>query len=324
MLAAAAVGLAGVIYLIVVSGAEEIGRAMILIGWFLIPISLFHLLPMWLSAMSWRDMLPPAPRLSVARVTFIRWIRESINSLLPVAGVGGDVVCARLAYLRGVNGSAAAGSMVVDLTVGVLTQLLFVFIGLILLVIRSTEPVVLAIVWSVLAGLVIFVVVMTVFIVLQHKGLFGISAVLANSVFKSEKFAEFSGHASRVDEAVREIYRNRRKLASASLWRLAGWIAGAGEIWLTMYFFGQPIGWDDALILESLSSGIRAAAFMVPGALGLLEGGIVVIGSALAIPAPTAIVIALAKRVRELMLGLPGLVAWHFTELRHARNRADA
>jgi hypothetical protein len=48
-----------------------------------------------------------------------------------------------------------------------------------------------------------------------------------------------------------------------------------------MYFFGHPIGLDDVVILESLSSGIRAAAFMVPGALDLLVGGFIFIGAAL-------------------------------------------
>ena len=53
----------------------------------------------------------------------MRWIRESVSTLLPVAGVGGDVVGARLAHQRGVSGAQATASMVVDITVGSATQL---------------------------------------------------------------------------------------------------------------------------------------------------------------------------------------------------------
>jgi hypothetical protein len=118
MIAAAILGLALVVYLIIASGAEDVARAMLLVGWGLAAITAFHLVPMFLSALSWRDLLPRSSRLDVLSVTWIRWIRESINSLLPVAGVGGDVACARLAHLCGVPPKQAAASMVVDVTVG--------------------------------------------------------------------------------------------------------------------------------------------------------------------------------------------------------------
>ena len=72
-----------------------------------------------------------------------------------------------------------------------------------------------------------------------------------------------------------------------------------------------------SLILESLASGVRGAAFMVPGALGAQEGGLVLFGALLGLPADLALAVSLTKRVRELALGLPGLVAWQWDEGRH-------
>src|SRR5438270_673798 len=90
-----------------------------------------------------RGLAQPLPqraaRPGAATVIWIRWIRESINSLLPVAGIGGDVASGRLAHLRGVPGAQAAASMVVDTTVGVATQLIFVVSGTGLLLMRSSE-----------------------------------------------------------------------------------------------------------------------------------------------------------------------------------------
>src|SRR5262249_12793960 len=108
-----------------------------------------------------------------------------------------------------------------------------------------------------------------------------------------------------------------------SLLRLAGWATGAGEVWLVMQSLGQPIGLVDAYILESLGSGVRAATFMVPGALGALEASYVLFGAMFGLPADTAVAISLSKRVRELALGVPGLLLWQFVEGRYHLRRGE-
>src|SRR5919201_6834682 len=100
------------VYLIISSGAPQVAHAMLVIGWGLIPITLFHLIPFTLSALAWRELLPAASRPHTVTVIWIRWIRESINSLLPVASVGGDVASMRRVYLRGVPGPQAASRVV--------------------------------------------------------------------------------------------------------------------------------------------------------------------------------------------------------------------
>src|SRR5262245_66367675 len=112
---------------------------MLVVGWWLLPITAYHIVPMFFSALSWRDLLPPATRPDVVSIIWIRWIRESINSLLPVANIGGDIASARLANLRGVPGAQATASMVVETTVGTVTQLVFVLTGVALLALRATE-----------------------------------------------------------------------------------------------------------------------------------------------------------------------------------------
>jgi hypothetical protein len=57
------------------------------------------------------------------------------------------------------------------------------------------------------------------------------------------------------------------------------------------------------------------------------EGGYVVVGSLLGIPGDAAFALSLISRVRELILGIPGLVVWQFTEARRvlrARSVANA
>ncbi len=287
---------------------------MLLVGWGLVPIALFHAVPLALSSFSWRDLYPRSHSLGTGTMILFRWIRESINGLLPVGGVGGDFVVVRLSYLEGVPGASAAAAMVVDLTLGVITQLVFVMVGLALFVSRSTAPTVLTIAWSVLGGLTLMMVAVAIFLKLQHRGMFEVSTRIAGGLLRSKRVAELTGRAASVDTAVVEVYRDRPRLWRSGFLRLLGWMAGTGEIWLTLYFFGHPISLADAFILESLSAGVRAIAFMVPGALGILEGSFVVFGPLFGLPPQTSLMISLAKRVRELSLGLPGLAVWQFVE----------
>jgi len=122
---------------------------------------------------------------------------------------------------------------------------------------------------------------------------------------------------------LREIYRDRGRLVASTLWRFAGWAAGTGEIWLTMYFLGHPITLAEALILESLVVAVRGAAFMVPGALGVQEGGMVLFAVVLGLGPELGLAVSLVKRVRELALGVPGLLAWQWAEGKRLADGAD-
>jgi len=306
-------GLGLIVWLVLDAGAAAVGDAMLLLGWALIPITLFHLIPLAISTQSWRHMLPREGTPGFGTLIGIRWIRESINNLLPVGGVGGDLLGARLVYHRGVPGPVALGSVVVDITVGLLTQLFFVAVGLALLLAYSTEPAVLTVVGSILAGLGIFFGVIIVFFLLQNRGMMAFGAKIAGGLMGQARKDRMIDRAADVDGAMKAIYRDRR-IWKATVWRIAGWFIGAGEVWLVMYFLGKPIGFAEAMVLESFAVAVRSAAFLIPGAVGVQEGAFIIFGGLFGIAAPDALAISLAKRVRELGLGLPGLAAWQIVE----------
>jgi uncharacterized membrane protein YbhN (UPF0104 family) len=135
--------------------------------------------------------------------------------------------------------------------------------------------------------------------------------------------SSFAGRAEAIDEAIVATYRRRFGLSRSSLLRLVGWFSGVGEVWLATRVLGWPLSLIDSFILESLSTGVRGAAFMVPGALGAQEGGMVLFGALLGLPADLALAVSLTKRVRELALGLPGLAAWQWVEGRRLLARQE-
>lgn len=310
-------GLAVTIYLIRDAGADAVLQSMLFIGWGLIPITLFHVVPLFFSGLSWRELLPRSSGFSVLGVTWLRWIRESINTVLPAAGVSGDFVSLRLAQLRGVPRAEAAASMIVDVTVGAGTQLLFAMTGAVLLLARASDPTRDVVAWAVLAGTAIVSAGTAVFLVSQNRRLLSRSTKLAGRLVGSERTFGISAAASAIDDAVIHLYRDRLALTRASLLRFFGWAIGPGEIWLVMLFLGQPIPVADAFILDSLGAGIRAVAFVVPAQLGVLEGSFVLFGAMFGLPPETALAISFSRRVRELTLGAPGLIAWQWSEHHH-------
>src|SRR5262249_42913662 len=167
---------------------------------------------------------------------------------------------------------------------------------------------------GVLIGVGALIAAVVAFVLIQHKNMFARFAKLARRLLPGQWLTEFAGSASAVDDAAVLAYRRRPAFWRANVLRLVGWAAGAGEVWLVTWCLGQPVGATDSFILESLSSGVRAAAFMVPAALGVQEGGLVLFGALFGLPAEIGLAISLSKRVRELALGLPGLFVWYWVE----------
>ncbi len=99
---------------------------------------------------------------------------------------------------------------------------------------------------------------------------------------------------------------------------------GVGEVWLALSFLGHPVSLLSAMMLESLGQAVRAGAFAVPGALGVQEGGYVMLGRVLGLGPETALALSLAKRVRELLLGIPGLIAWQLDAVTAESERHEA
>src|SRR5271165_6598547 len=84
-------------------GAGDVARAFASVGFGVLWIALIRLAQTALSGFPW-EALVPRPRPGLWIFCKLRWVRESINTLLPVAQVGGDVFGARLLRKQDVPG----------------------------------------------------------------------------------------------------------------------------------------------------------------------------------------------------------------------------
>ncbi len=301
------VGLACFTGLIAYQGVRDVGGALAVAGWGLIPVTLYHLLPLLLSTIGWctlieRKMLPP-----FSTMLWVRWIGEAINALLPTAQIGGHIETARLLSHRQASDPLITASVLVDLTVTIFAQVIFTLIGISLLIPHFGDN---KVITAGLVGTGVFILLLTGFYTIQKKSPFSMLLRILERVASGRDWGSYSDNAAALDAAILTLYSRRWVLLRAAAWRLLGWIAGTGEVWLALYFLGSPVSISDAFLLESLSQAMRAAAFMIPGALGIQEGGLVILGAIVGLGPEAALALSLCKRVREVLLGIPGLLAW--------------
>jgi putative membrane protein len=206
------------------------------------------------------------------------------------------------------------------MTISLASQFLFTLAGLALMVFETGD---LGAVARILLGLLLTVPLVLALLVVQRMGLFATLARVFRALF-GDRWTDLVGNSRRLDRAVALSYRRTGRVLRCLAWQLAGWAAGAGEIWLALHYLGHPVGASQALILEALIQAVSSTAFLVPGAIGVQEGGFVLFGSLLGLDAEVALALALARRVRDIVVFTPALAWWQLLESRRWLRAARA
>src|SRR5215472_15559514 len=156
--------------LLIRQGLPQVGAAFAAAGWAIAAVVIFHFaVPVFLDALAWWALFPKPDRLPLSQLLWMRWIGESVSTLVPSAAVGGDVVRARLAALHGSSIATAAASVLVDITLGVFVQIGFTLLGLGLIVSVTGHQ---GFIRPTLIGAVIGVLAIIGFYVVQRLGMF--------------------------------------------------------------------------------------------------------------------------------------------------------
>jgi putative membrane protein len=287
-------------------GWDEVAPGLAAAGWGgLAVVTLFHLMPVVLCGLAWRALLPDAPPGATWACLVGRWLRDSVNQLLSFVPLGGEVAGARLLIRHGVPSGLATATTVVDLTAEVVAQALFGLAGVAAwVVLRPDNPVAH---WGAV-GLAASLPVLAGLVVAQRAGVVRLARLLP-AAWKAPEL-----HAG-----IEAVWASRPRLTAGLLLHLAAWFLATGEAWLALWLMGVPVGWLEVLALESMIFALRSAAFVVPAGLGVQEGGYVLLGAALGLPAEATLAVSLLKRGRELATGLPALLAWQWLGRRFRR-----
>tara|TARA_B100000676_G_C18054445_1_gene833457 strand:- start:24 stop:989 length:966 start_codon:yes stop_codon:yes gene_type:complete len=298
------VGLSLIAWLIIWHDAGSISMAL-----FEINFGILYLLPIYaiylsMGVFSWRLLFAPGREPSFGWSLNAIWIGSAVNTLLPVASLGGEAVKARLLTLRGVDALEAGGSVLGDTTVQALSLALWGLIGAAMLAALSFESDML---WAAFLAAGLFCAGVFVFVLLQRNGIF---AFLGKRIV-GQRFGDL---LLNFDQHVREIYDRPVRVIASTLVRLASRIFLTMEIWIAAWLIGQPISLVEAIMIRSLTGAVRGAAFFIPNGLGIQEGAFMVFGSLIGIPPGYSLSLSLIVRVREIAASVPALFVWQAIE----------
>ena len=307
--------------LLIWQGIGEVFALLLESGFMLLSLPVVWFPSFILAVISWR-LLFPLTRIPPFKELFIAlWIGRAINTLLPVATIGGEIAKARLLMLWGRGGIDASASVLVDKTVQALALIPWAIIGTVLLVYLAVDN---GLAIFVLLGSLALALGIALFIIIQRAGMFGFIARLVGKFHTSDGWGKITSNAHEVDRLVKEIYSNKWRFAESILWRTGGLVLQTSEVWLACYLLGHPISIWEALMLKSLTSIMTDIAFMIPNGYGIQEGGYIMLGVLIGLSPELALAVSLATRIRELLIDLPGLVYWHHIEIKYLLNRPDA
>jgi len=307
-----AFGLGLAAWLLASYGIQQIFDLLRAAGWFgFLAVIASHIVQILFSAAGWRTITGPTePRPGIGRYFLLRGIREAVNNLLPVAQIGGQVVTARLLQQLGVKLAPAIAGTVADLTLEVVTQVVFTLLGLVLLLETVGDS---GIAGYVISGLLGAAAVVALMLAAQWLGL---AAAIEKGLMRLGQSMGWAGTANveGLHKALIDCYRVPSRVLGAGFWHLSCWLLGGVEVCVALHFLGHDVGIVPGLIIESLGQALKSVGFAVPGALGVQEGGYIVICQVLGLSPEVAIALSLMKRLREVALGIPGLILWQRTE----------
>ena len=280
-------------------------------GWSLLLVCVFVVPEYLLNGQAWRCLFPRSTRPGIMQSLWATGMGSAVNTLLPVATIGGELVKARVLTLWGIPAIDTVSTVVVDKAVQAVVTGIWALIGVAFIAVLVPGD---ATIISAALGALTLIAGVAAFIAIQVYG--GVSFVtkIAVKASKSEKFAEFSTKASDLDAAIRLIYAHRGRFVLSVVTRLTLRIILVGELILAAHLMGHPIGIAEAIMLKTLIGALRGLAFAIPGQLGVQEGGYIAVGALLGFPASLMLAVSLANRLREMLPSAIMLFVWQGVE----------
>lgn len=291
-----ACGIAFIVCLAVAVGTDSILASFHALSWRLLLVAAFPAMLLKLcDVLAWQCALPPRT-VSFRRLGSALLSSQAVATSTLTGGVGADA--AKVWLLRhDVSRRTNLSSLIIIETTSTASRGLFLLVGILLAqrTLASRTPLLRAMEWL----LFLEAIGVTGFVVVQCGSVATRLHRLAER-FRIPGAGRLRSLAMDLDHSLVAFYRDRRRdLALSCLWNFLGWVAGAAEVWLILYWLGMAVSASMALIIEAFGTGISFATFFVPVDLGVDEGGSVATFLALGLGGPAGLSLSLVRRVRE-------------------------
>jgi len=293
-------------------GWDTIGHYLLQVGWYWPLLLLPYGLVNWLEALSWKFLIVPFPeKTTVGRLFWLRLGGEALNQLTPTASLGGEPFKAARLQAEGLPLEVASASVVIQKGILVLSLTLYIFLGLALAPVFLPEAAK-HMLFLGLAALGLAAAGIT-FVVVQSRRPCGNSyRFLSRRGWLPQFLQAQEGFLLDLDSAMSDFYRQYPARAClAFLLFFMSWLLHSVEVYLIFWLLGHPITWGLALCLDSLAMLFTALGFFIPAAMGVQEGGNILLALGFNLGFTLGAAFSILRRIREafwLSLGL--IVVW--------------
>ena len=282
----------------------EVWRGVIELGiWGALAVLGIYFVDFLIGVISWHPMLPSI-RLElrwVYRLWKVRMVGEALNLVLPAASMGGEPV--KVVLLRsshGIGYHEGAASLIMAKTVNLLALLVFAAVGFAIMLRVEGMPEFFFPVAGI--GLVALSLGVVGFFTVQR---WRAASRLANRLARTRigrSLERVLEHIQEMDEHFEHFYVGQRaRFACTYVLGMSGWILGAAEVYVIMWFLGRPVSFADAWLIETVAQLARIGAFFIPASLGATEAALVMIYDALFGLSALGFTVAIIRRARELV-----------------------
>lgn len=260
---------------------------------------------------AWLWAAPGEPIARLWLFTWARMVREAVSDLLPLSQLGGVVLGARTLTVHGIASRRANCALLVDMTTEMASQLVFTVAGIALFLMTVTgSGETAALRPLIFSGTAAMIAMMAAFFVAHRFGL-GHAGRLAARLLPGIDSA-----TDAILDELRATYSSFSAVSFSFLFNLLAWLASAAGAWLGLRLMGVAVSFLAIVMVESLIFTLRSVAFAVPGALGVQEVGYLALAPIVGIAPEAILALSLAKRARDLAIGLPTLICWQLMEAR--------
>ncbi len=272
-------------------------------------IILAHLPTLYFDSLTWITLMNKS-KLSLIWSLIITWIAQASGKFLPTGTITGEFLRVYLGIKKGLTPQEASSSVFADLIIATFSLFLLALLSLIYLVINNENffsgEYSNFLLWSIF---IVFVGCILFYLFVKKR----LTKYLMRKIREKFKFSLKKNIVKiilKIDHSMYQLSKKKLIVFKSIIYRLLGWIAGAIEIYVFLLIIGIESTIQDVIIIEAFLGVIRAVVFFIPAGLGVQELAFVIIGEYVGFSSSISFSIALGRRVREVLVGVPAVIAW--------------
>jgi len=296
------IGLAAIVAAVLYAGAGEVVQAiesLRLSG--LLLLVLVHLPIVALMGFAWWLASGSDPPASQSRFVWARFVRDGAGELLPFLQLGGIVFGLR-ALGRGRAVAIGAVSASIDGVIELAAKVPYAFAALLTLLALAPQSPLARLMSLAVAATGAFVAILLLARRSLSASLQGMARAISARWPTVLSLEGPDGYD--VQACLHLIMSQRGRLWSAFALHLVCWVLGAAEAWLTFRLLGVDLTFWQALAIDGTVVGLRTFGWLVPAAAGVQEASYMLAAAVFGITPASAIAASLARRARDLVLGV--------------------